>query len=113
MLTSHLIITKLNYLCNEDGKLSEMETEQLINYIVERYTNVRGTYFVKFLTGTGNGSVDRLVGSQATRVKVANAIARTKAVTVAKSEGDKNEIRSLWENAEENVIESVENDILV
>ena len=76
--------------------------------------NMRGTYFVKFLKGTGNGSVGRLVDSQATRAKVANAVARTKAVDDAESEGDENEIRSLWENAEENVIiESAENDILV
>ena len=77
-----------------------------MKYIVDRYTNMRGTYFVKFLKGTGNGSVDRLVDSQATRAKVANAVAHTKAVADAKSK-----IR-LWKNAENNVIESVENDLM-
>ena len=77
-----------------------------MNYIVDRYTNMRGTYFVKFLKGTGNGSIHRLVDSQATWAKVANAVARTKGVADAKSE-----IR-LWENAENNVIESVENDLI-
>ena len=68
---------------------------------------------MNFLKGTGNGSVDRLVDSQATRAKVANSVARTKAVADTKSEGNENEIRLLWKNAEENATESVENDILV
>ena len=115
MLTNQLTITKFNDICNKDEKLSGdgEETEQVIKYIVERYTNMRGTYFVKFLKGIGNGSVDRLVDSQATRAKVANSVARTKAVADTKSEGDENEIRLLWKNAEENATESVENDILV
>ena len=93
MLTSHLTITEFNGLWNKDEKLSGEETEQVIKYIVERYMNMRGTYFVKFLKGTGNGSVDRLVDSQATRAKVVDAIAHTKAVADAKSEDDENEIR--------------------
>ena len=50
---------------------------------------------MKILKGIGNGSVDGLVISQATGAKLANAVARTKAVAEAKREGDENEIRSL------------------
>ena len=39
-----------------------------------RYANTRGTYLIKFLKGTGNGSsADKLVKSQTTRAKVINA----------------------------------------
>lgn len=46
---------------------------------------MRGSYFVEFLKGTGNGgsSVDKLVNAQATRTKAVSAAASSKAAAKA------------------------------
>ena len=75
LLTNNITITKFNDLCNRDEALRGEEAEQIMKYIVDRYTNMRGTYIVKFLKVTGNRSDDRLVDAQATRTKVANVFA--------------------------------------
>ena len=57
-----------------------------MSYIMDRYANMRGTYFVKFVRGSGSaGTVDSQVASQSSQAKVLNAAATSKAVASAKN----------------------------
>jgi hypothetical protein len=49
------------------------QCQQLMAYILERYANMRGTFFVQYLKGNSGDQVKKLAESQATRTKVANA----------------------------------------
>ncbi len=68
---------------------------------MERYANMRGSFFAHYLKMKNSGRVvDKLASSQATRTKVANAVVNAKAVAKAKEE-------QLWKKAEENAFEYV------
>jgi len=71
-------------LCNNDDSFSDEDLGKIMNYVIQRYTNMRGTYFVKHLRGTDGGGINRLVGLQATRDKVKTAVACSKAAGEAK-----------------------------
>lgn len=114
MIESDVALAKFSSLCNKDESLNTEEMQQIMKYIMERYANMRGTYFVKHLKGNGNSSVEKLVDNQATRTRVMNAAACSKAVHEAKKEGDTNtmpsndteeELRQLWKDAAQNVFE--------
>jgi hypothetical protein len=45
------------------------DNELLLAYIIERYTNMRGTYFVRHLKGNSGNQVQTLADCQATRTK--------------------------------------------
>lgn len=50
------------------------ECSELMAYILERYANMRGTFFVRQLKGNSSNQIKKLADSQATRTKVANAV---------------------------------------
>ncbi len=56
--------------------------EYLMDYILERYANMRGTFFVGFLKGHSGNWVKILAESQATRTKVANAVVCAQKIAV-------------------------------
>jgi hypothetical protein len=54
--------------------LDTCQCQQLMVYILERYTNMRGMFFVRHLKGNSGDQIKKLAESQATRTKVANAV---------------------------------------
>jgi len=114
ILESEIAREKFMAVCNNDDTtevVNEEEAKLLMKYILERYANMRGSYFVKFLKGTGNGgsSVDKLVNSQATRTKVVSAAASSKAAAEAGKKRARNDTdadeEALWIGAGESVLE--------
>jgi hypothetical protein len=76
----------------ESSKEDVNDNKLLLAYIVKRYTNMRGTYFVRHLKGNSGNQVQKLADCQATRTKVAHAVAYAKKdVTVEDSE-----CQALW-----------------
>ncbi len=58
------------------------ECQYLMDYILGRYANMRGTFFVRFLRGSSGNQVKKLAESQATRSKVANAVVCVQKIAV-------------------------------
>ena len=82
-----------------------------MGYILDQYTNMRGTHFVKHLKGTRKGSIDTLMESQVTRTKFANIVASTKIIDKAVNLEDKDrKERKLWVDAKKYVLEFHAND---
>ena len=91
-----------------DGKTAK----RLIEYIAIKYANMRGTFFVKHMNATGNRDVSNLVDSQATRTRVVNAVACSKAVGEVKKMNDDEMEKKVWEDAAESVDMEIENDLI-
>ena len=66
--------------------VGEEDRRSLMEYVVGKYANMRGTYFAKHLKGNSGNFVDKLIENQATRPKVANAYHLSK--VVASKRGD-------------------------
>ena len=95
LLKSGEVMLKFDGLCGE-GYYSSEEKQLVIKYVMDRYANMRGTYFVKYMSGSQCASAtDAQVASLATRTKVITAVASSK----AKAE------QKLWASAGESVIE--------
>ena len=63
-----------------NGCYSSKEKQLIIKYVMDRYANMRGTYFVKYMSGSQCASAtDAQVASLATRTKVITAVASSKA----------------------------------
>jgi hypothetical protein len=96
------------------GSGNEVNNQLILSYIIERYANIRGTYFVRHLKGNSGNQIQKLADSQATQTKVAHA------VVYAKKEESNNEdtfisdntpeCRALWETATDNVFELADTD---
>ena len=96
------------------GSDNEVDNQLILSYIIERYANMRGTYFVRHLKGNSGNQIQKLADSQATRTKVAHA------VIYAKKEQSENvdtfisddtpECRALWETATDNVFNLADTD---
>ena len=71
------------YLLGSDNK---DDNQQLLVYIMERYVNMRGTYFAKHLKGNSGDQIQKLASCQATRTKVAHAVVYAK--TMVELDGD-------------------------
>ena len=82
---------------------NEFDNRQLLVYLMERYANMRGTYFAKHLKGNSGDQIQKLARCQATRTKVAHAVVYAK--TTVESDGDTfihdntHECQALWETA--------------
>ena len=82
---------------------NEFDNRQLLVYIMERYANMRGTYFAKHLKGNSGDQIQKLARCQETRTKVAHAVVYAK--TTVESDGDTfihdntPECQALWETA--------------
>ena len=83
-----------------------------MDYIAKKYANMRGTYFVKHIRATGSKDVSKLVDAQATRARVVNAVACSKAVGEVKKmikNNDETE-KQIWEDAAGSVVEEIDNE---
>jgi hypothetical protein len=89
------------------GSDNEDDNHLLMAYIMERYANMRGTYFVKHLKGNSGDQLKMLASCQAMRTKVAHAVVYAK--TTVELDGDAfihndtPECQVLWEMATESV----------
>jgi hypothetical protein len=104
ILGSDIALKKINDLCSSDDEnvYSTEEKMLILKYIMDRYANMRGTYFVKFLSGTRKASAtDTQVASLATRTKVLSTIASSKAGAKSKITSEK----ELWGSVGDSVIE--------
>jgi hypothetical protein len=78
------------------------QCQQLMAYILERYANMRGTLFVRYLKGNSGDQIKKLAESQATRTKVANAVVCSQKIAVETGghlDDDTPEIEALWRSA--------------
>ncbi len=62
------------------GSDNEADNQLLLTYIIERYANIQGTYFVRHLKGNSGNQIQKLADSQATRTKVAHTVVYTEKV---------------------------------
>ena len=93
--------SKFRSLC-ADG-VGTKEQQQILKYLMERYANMRGTFFVKSIKNNNpKSSVDTLAERQATRSKVSNAVITAKAVAKVTE-------ATLWSDAAKNVLEATKN----
>jgi len=102
---------KFREICNNDENdepFTDNEVKRLMQYVLDRYANMRGTYFVKYLNSSGKkSSVEKMVSSQSRRTQVLNATATSKAVGEAQSKisADDDNDKQQWEDAADSVIE--------
>ena len=90
--------SKFRSLCTDD--VSTKNQQQIMKYLMERYANMRGTFFVKCIKNNNpKSSIDTLAERQATHSRVFNAIITAK--TVAKVTE-----ATLWLDAAKNVLEA-------
>ena len=97
------------------GSDNNAENQLLLTYIVERYANMQGTYFVRHLKGNSGNLIQKLADRQATRTKVAHAVIYARKVEVEPDDDtfisdDTPKCRVLWETAADNVFEMADAD---
>jgi hypothetical protein len=68
------------------GSDNEDDNRLLLAYIMGRYANMWGTYFVKHLKGNSGDQLKKLASCQTTRTKVAHTVVYAK--TTVESDGD-------------------------
>jgi hypothetical protein len=86
--------------------LDTCQCQQLMAYILERYANMRGTFFVRHLKGNSGDQIKKLAESQATRTKVANAVVCSQKIAVETGghlDDNTPEIEALWRSASSSV----------
>jgi hypothetical protein len=95
------------------GSDNNAKNQLLLTYIVERYANMRGTYFVRHLKGNCGNLIQKLADMQATRTKVAHTVVYARKVEPDEDtfiSDDTPECRVLWETATDNVFEMADAD---
>jgi hypothetical protein len=89
------------------GSDNEDDNQRLLAYIMERYANMRGTYFVKHLKEDSGDQLKILASCQATRTKVAHVVVYAKTMVELDDNAfihdDTPECQVLWEMATESV----------
>ncbi len=63
---------------NDDDQL-------LLGYILERYANMQGTFFIKHLKRNSANKIQKLANSQTTRTQMAHVVVNAKKIEVDKS----------------------------
>ena len=105
------------------GTVTEAEQKQILEYIMERYANMRGTFFARHLKCKSGDILAKRVKNQPTRTKVLHAAHCTKVANSTKGSNYSNEDsdddecndefeidatpghQSLWESAANSVVE--------
>jgi hypothetical protein len=89
------------------GSDNEDNNQLLLAYIIERYANMWGTYFVKHLKGNSGDQLKKLASCQAMRTKVAHVVVYAKTMVESDENAfihdDTPECQVLWEMATESV----------
>ena len=85
---------------------------ELMTYILDRYANMRGTFFVRYIKGNvGGNHAIQWAEKQATRSNVATAVYCAKISGCGIKQDDDNEseeVKQLWDSAASSVIEVIE-----
>ncbi len=97
------------------GSKNDENNKLLLMYIIERYSHMRGTYFVRHFKGNSRNQVQKLANCQATRTKVVHAVLYAKKEKVETDKeiivtDDTPEWQALWETAVDNVFEFANTD---
>ena len=95
------------------GSDNNAKNQLLLTYIVERYANMQGTYFVRHLKGKSGNLIQKLADRQVMRTKVAHAVVYARKVEPNDDtfiSDDTPECRVLWETATDNVFEMADAD---
>ncbi len=95
------------------GSDNNAENQLLLTYIVDRYANMRVTYFVRNLKGNSGNLIQKLFDGQATRTKVAHTVVYARKVEPDDEtfiSDDTPKCRALWEMAPDNVFEMADAD---
>jgi hypothetical protein len=91
------------------GSKNNNNNQLLLAYIMERYANMRGTYFLKHLKGNIGDQLKKMASSQATRTKVAHAVVYAKMVVELDEKAfihdNSQKCQVLWKMATECVFE--------
>jgi hypothetical protein len=91
------------------GSGNDVDNQLILSYIVERYANMWGTYFVRHQKGNSGNQIQKLADSQTTRTKVARAVDYAKKEESDNEDtfifNDTPECQALWETATDNVFE--------
>ena len=100
------------------NNVDELDRKSLMEYVLERYANMRGTCFVRHLKENRSNQVETMADNQSTRTRVLNAtvcakkLADKNAVTPVKDNDEEDsdddnspEIEELWDSAKENVFQ--------
>ena len=98
LLSNDTVIQKFSLLFQNPSccSMSEDEKPEILKYLMDRYANMRGTFFAHCLKKNNNKStVDILAEKQATRTNVSNAVVTAKAVADSKES-------ELWRRAGDN-----------
>ena len=98
LLSNDTVIQKFSLLFQNLSccSLSEDEKPEILKYLMDRYANMRGTFFAYCLKKNNNKStVDVLAEKQATGTKVSNAVVTAKAIVDSKDS-------DLWRRAGDN-----------
>ena len=75
---------------------------------MDRYANMRGSFFTKHLKTNGTGNlVKKMANSQSTRARVASTVVSSKAAGEAVKDA---KIKALWREAEDRVFEFSDED---
>ena len=111
----HSILTseeaKVKFVNLVGNNVDELDRKSLMEYVLERYANMRGTYFVRHLKGNRSNQVQTMADNQATRTRVLNATVCAKKLADKNADNDDDdsdddnspEIKELWDSAKENV----------
>ena len=87
------------------GSDNDGNNQLILSYIIERYANMWGTYFVGHLKGISGNQTQKVADSQVTKTKIAHAVIYAKKV---ESDNDTfisdhtPECRALWETSTDN-----------
>ena len=104
LLSNDMVVQKSNLLFNNTSccSISEDEKPEIMKYLMDRYANMRGTFFAHCLKKNNTKStVDMLAEKQAARTKVSNAVVTAKAVEDSKE-------AELWKRAGDNACNYVD-----
>ena len=108
LLSSDVAIGKFTALYDNEQcqSFTDADEQEVMKYVMERYANMRGTYFVKHLKDNGNRNlVNKMAVGQATTTKVESAVVCSKAVE------DVNEV-TLWKDAGDSVFDFEDKEVV-
>jgi hypothetical protein len=83
---------KVKFVNLAGNNVDELDRKSLMEYVLERYANMRVTYFVCHLKGNCSNQVQTMADNQATRARVLNA------TVCAKKLADKNDVTPVKNN---------------
>ena len=82
----HLTKNKIAFAnCSPLSSKDHSHNQKSLMYVLDRYINTRGMYFVKHIGGSNSSNIRKEIDSQVTRLRVANVVACSESVSKIKS----------------------------